>query len=60
MTLTTLYLVCVLVADDEASVELVRRIEHTKTDKISELARTIELTHRGNREGVIARAHEQR
>jgi hypothetical protein len=32
-----------VVSNDEKSVELVRRIEHAKTDKVAELARTIQL-----------------
>jgi diguanylate cyclase (GGDEF)-like protein len=43
-----------VVASDERSVELVRRIEHAKTDKVSELASTIELARSGNRDGAIA------
>ena len=43
-----------VVADDPKSAELVRRIEHGKTDKVSELARTVELAHSGNRDAAIA------
>ncbi|WP_229515378.1 CHASE3 domain-containing protein [Paraburkholderia terrae] len=43
-----------VVASDEKSVELVHRIEHAKTDKVSELARTIELARSGNRDGAVA------
>nr|WP_249180767.1 diguanylate cyclase [Burkholderia vietnamiensis] len=41
-------------ANDEATVELVRHIERAKTQKVSELARTIELARSGNRQGAIA------
>lgn len=43
-----------VVADDETSTGLVRRIEHAKTDKVTELARTIELARSGNRQAAIA------
>lgn len=43
-----------VVANDEKSLELVRRIEHGKTAKITELARTIELARSGNRDAAIA------
>jgi len=43
-----------VVASDETSVELVRRIEHAKTDRVTELARTIELARSGNRAAAIA------
>jgi diguanylate cyclase (GGDEF)-like protein len=43
-----------VVTDDEKSVELVRRIEHGKTLKVTELARTVELAHSGNRAAAIA------
>jgi len=39
---------------DERSLELVRRVEHAKTDKVTELARTIELARSGNRAAAIA------
>lgn len=42
------------VAGDGRSLELVRRIEHAKTDKVGELARTIELLRSGNRDAAIA------
>ncbi|RDK03489.1 diguanylate cyclase domain-containing protein [Paraburkholderia lacunae] len=42
-----------VVANDEKSVELVQRIEHSKTDKVTELARSIELAHSGNRAAAI-------
>lgn len=43
-----------VVADDAASTERVRRIEHEKTNKVTELARTIELAHSGNRDAAVA------
>jgi diguanylate cyclase (GGDEF)-like protein len=43
-----------VVSNDEKSVELVRRIEHAKTDKVAELARTIQLARSGNRAAAIA------
>ncbi|OYD60306.1 UNVERIFIED_ORG: diguanylate cyclase (GGDEF)-like protein [Burkholderia sp. CF145] len=43
-----------VVSGDEPSDELVRRVEHAKTDKVTELARTIELARSGNREAAIA------
>ncbi|MFC0398901.1 GGDEF domain-containing protein [Paraburkholderia rhizosphaerae] len=43
-----------VVTNDEKSVELVRRIEHAKTMKVTELARTVELAQSGNREAAIA------
>ncbi|WP_207000841.1 GGDEF domain-containing protein [Trinickia mobilis] len=43
-----------VVVGDEHSLELVRRIEHTKNDKVTELARTIELVRVGNRPAAIA------
>ncbi|CAB3648799.1 hypothetical protein LMG22037_00844 [Paraburkholderia phenoliruptrix] len=39
---------------DEKSLELVRRVEHAKTSKVTELARTIELARSGDRTGAIA------
>ncbi|MCI0150325.1 diguanylate cyclase [Paraburkholderia sediminicola] len=42
-----------VVAGDERSMELVRSIEHAKTDKVTELARTIELARSGNRSAAI-------
>lgn len=39
---------------DERSLELVRRVEHAKTDKVTELARTIELARSGNRIAAVA------
>ncbi|WOD17173.1 diguanylate cyclase domain-containing protein [Paraburkholderia kirstenboschensis] len=39
---------------DERSLELVRRVEHAKTDKVTELARTIELARSGNRTAAVA------
>lgn len=39
---------------DERTLELLRRVEHAKTDKVSELARTIELARSGNRAAAIA------
>ncbi|WP_232231934.1 diguanylate cyclase domain-containing protein [Burkholderia sp. WSM2230] len=39
---------------DEKSLELVRRVEHAKTDKVTELARTIELARSGNSAAAIA------
>ena len=42
------------VAHDAVSAELVRRVEHTKNDKVHELERTVELARGGNREGAIA------
>ncbi|WP_027215039.1 diguanylate cyclase domain-containing protein [Burkholderia sp. WSM2232] len=39
---------------DEKSLELLRRVQHAKTDKVSELARTIELARSGNRAAAIA------
>ncbi|WMY11392.1 diguanylate cyclase domain-containing protein [Paraburkholderia phenoliruptrix] len=39
---------------DEKSLELVRRVEHAKTSKVTELARTVELARSGNRAGAIA------
>ncbi|CAB3702443.1 diguanylate cyclase domain-containing protein [Paraburkholderia rhynchosiae] len=39
---------------DERSLELVRRVMHGKTDKVTELARTIELARSGNRAAAIA------
>ncbi|WP_027801059.1 diguanylate cyclase domain-containing protein [Paraburkholderia dilworthii] len=41
-------------SSDERSIELVRRLEHAKTDKVTELARTIELARSGNRAAAIA------
>lgn len=41
-------------AGDEQTVERVRRIERTKTDKVSELARSIELARSGDRRAAIA------
>ena len=43
-----------VVTNDDKSVETVRRIEHAKTLKISELARTVELARSGNRDAAIA------
>jgi CHASE3 domain sensor protein len=43
-----------VVSNDEKSVELVRRIDHAKTDKVTALARTIELARSGNRAAAIA------
>jgi diguanylate cyclase (GGDEF)-like protein len=43
-----------VVANDETSLELVRRIEHAKTAKVTELARSIELARSGNRSAAIA------
>jgi diguanylate cyclase (GGDEF)-like protein len=43
-----------VVTNDDKSVETVRRIEHAKTLKVSELARTVELAHSGNRDAAIA------
>jgi diguanylate cyclase (GGDEF)-like protein len=43
-----------VVAGDEPSEALVERVEHTKTDKIAELARTIELVHTGHRDDAMA------
>ncbi|MFL9906866.1 diguanylate cyclase domain-containing protein [Paraburkholderia sp. RL17-337-BIB-A] len=43
-----------VVSNDEKSVELVRRIEHAKTDKVKELARSIELARSGSRADAIA------
>lgn len=43
-----------VVSNDEKSVELVRRIEHAKTDKVTELARTIELARAGHRTDAIS------
>jgi diguanylate cyclase len=42
------------VGDDPSSLERVRRIEHTKTLKVTELARTVELASRGERSAAIA------
>jgi diguanylate cyclase (GGDEF)-like protein len=42
------------VTGDEKSLELVRRIEHAKTAKVTELARSIELARSGNRAAAIA------
>ena len=39
---------------DERSLELLRRVQHAKTDKVSEMARTIELARSGNRAAAIA------
>ncbi|MFM0078767.1 diguanylate cyclase [Paraburkholderia sediminicola] len=43
-----------VVSADEKSVDLVRRIAHAKTDKVTELARTVELAHSGNPAAAIA------
>jgi diguanylate cyclase (GGDEF)-like protein len=43
-----------VVTNDDKSVETVRRIEHAKTTKVSELARTVELARSGNRDAAIA------
>ncbi|MFM0259761.1 CHASE3 domain-containing protein [Paraburkholderia sediminicola] len=42
------------VTSDEKSIEPVRRIEHAKTAKVTELARSIELARSGNRAAAIA------
>lgn len=39
--------------DDEKSLELIARVEHIKTNKVIELARTIELARSGNRAAAI-------
>ncbi|MBO7819322.1 diguanylate cyclase domain-containing protein [Burkholderia pseudomallei] len=43
-----------LVGDDALSGELLRRIEHAKTGKVTELARTIELARSGHRDAALA------
>lgn len=43
-----------LVGDDALSGELLRRIEHAKTEKVTELARTIELARSGQRDAALA------
>lgn len=43
-----------VVANDEKSLELVRRIEHATTGKVTELARSIELARSGNLTAAIA------
>ncbi|MFL9913658.1 diguanylate cyclase domain-containing protein [Paraburkholderia sp. RL17-337-BIB-A] len=43
-----------VVSNDEKSLELVRRIEHAKTAKVTELARSVELARSGNRAAAIA------
>ena len=43
-----------VVANDEKSLEMVRGIEHAKTAKVTELARSIELARSGNRAAAIA------
>jgi diguanylate cyclase len=43
-----------VVTNDDRSVETVRRIEHAKTLKVTELARTVELAHSGDRDAAIA------
>jgi diguanylate cyclase (GGDEF)-like protein len=43
-----------VVGADEESVDLVRRIAHAKTDKVTELARTVELARSGNSSAAIA------
>jgi diguanylate cyclase (GGDEF)-like protein len=43
-----------VVTNDERSLEVVRRIEHWKTAKVTELARSIELARSGNHAAAIA------
>jgi diguanylate cyclase (GGDEF)-like protein len=43
-----------VVAGDEPLVRLVHRIEQAKTDKVTELAHTIELARSGNRDAAMA------
>lgn len=43
-----------VVTNDAKSLELVRRIEHAKTAKVTELARSVELARSGNRAAAIA------
>ena len=42
------------VASDPDSVDLVRKIERSKSEKVMEMARTIALAESGNREGALA------
>lgn len=42
------------VGDDKRSDDLVRSVERAKTDKVGELARSVELARSGNRDGAIA------
>ncbi|MCG7403032.1 diguanylate cyclase [Caballeronia zhejiangensis] len=43
-----------LVADDETSATIVRRIEHIKNDKVREVSRTLDLARIGNRDEALA------
>jgi len=43
-----------VVSNDERSIDTVRRIEHTKNDKVNELSRTIDYVRNGERQRALA------